>query len=80
MESRSKGMGSIDYQTDLVLTAEQLHRLGIKSSILSDAMMQDDVLLARLRAVVVGATSLFQHLYRLAALCRSSEYEYHIVL
>jgi hypothetical protein len=73
-------MGSIDYQTDLMLTAEQLHRLGIKSSILSDAMMQDDVLFARLRTVIVGGASLFQHLYRLAALRRSSEYEYHVVL
>ena len=57
----------------------------------TDAIVQGDVLLASLGAIIIGmalgtlhetfvslaASALFQHLYRLAALCRSSEYQYH---
>ena len=72
-------MGCIDDQTDIMFTTERQHPLCIERSVYPLPMMQGDVLLTRLRAVIIGVTPLFQHFYSLSALCRSSEYQYHLI-
>ena len=51
VELRGKGMCRIDHQTDLVGMDERRHRLGIHRPVDMPAMLQREVLLARLRAI-----------------------------
>ena len=79
MQQRRKGMGSINYQTDVMHTTEQTHRLTIQRSINALTMMQRDVLLARLGTIIIGGATLFQHLCGLTTFRRPSKYQYHIL-
>ena len=79
MQQRRKGMGSINYQTDVMLTTEQTHRLTIQRTINALTMMQRDVLLARLGTIIIGGATLFQYLCGLTSLCCTSEYQYHFL-
>ena len=72
-------MGCIYDNADALFTTERLHRLSIECPIYPLPMMQGDVLLTCLRAVIIGITTLFQHFHSLAALSRSSEYQYHLI-
>ncbi len=72
-------MGSIDNQSDAVLTTELTHRLTIQRTINALTMMQRDVLLARLGTIIIGGATLFQHLCGLATFRRPSKYQYHIL-
>ena len=70
-------MGSIHDKSDVVLLTENMHRRCIKCAVQTNAMMQRNVLLASLRAVVIGVASLFQHLNSFTAFRCTSEYQYH---
>ena len=70
-------MGSIHDEPYLMLTDEQLHRLAVQCAIDALTIVQRDVLLTRLGAVVIDVTALFQHLHGLTPFRRSSEYQYH---
>ena len=78
MELRGERVCCIYDETDAVFTAEHLHRLSIECPVYALPMMQGDVLFSRLRAVIIGIATLFQHFHSLAPLSRSSEYKYHI--
>ena len=77
MQTFGKGMGGVDEQADLMFAAEQFHGSLVHSAIDAQTMLQAELLLTRLRAVVIRLASLFQHLSRLAALCGSAEYQDH---
>ena len=53
MELGSKGMGCIHHQTDIVLTTEVLHSFSIQRTIDALPMMKGQVLLSRLRTIIV---------------------------
>ena len=72
-------MGSIHYQTDGVLLTERPHCLAIKRTIHALSVVQRDVLLTRLGAVVKDLAALLQHLHSLAAFRRTSENQYHAI-
>ena len=70
-------MGSIHDETDGVLLTKRLHCLTVQRTVNALSVVQRDVLLARLSAIVKGFTRFLQHLHSLAALRRTSEYQYH---
>ena len=74
---RCKGMGCIDDETDVMLLTKRTHRLLIKGTIQTNAVMQGNILLTCLGAVIIGIASLFQHFHSLTAFRRSSKYEYN---
>ena len=80
VEAVSEGVGCIDDEADVAGTAEGLHGFGIERSVDASAMLQREVLLARLRAVKIGRACLFEHFCGLAAFRGSAEYQYHDAL
>ena len=72
-----KGMGGIHQQPYGMLTAEGGHRLRVHGAVEPSSMVQRQLLLSRLRRVVIGRAALFQHLHGLASLRCSSKKQYH---
>ena len=77
MQRRSKRMGSIHHQPYRMLTDKLPHSLTIHRPVRAHTVMQRQLLLARLCAVIIAITSFFQHLCRPATFRRPAEYQYH---
>ena len=77
MQVLSKRMGSINNQTNAVLTTTGNHLWHLHASRQMDAMHQFYLLPVAASRIIIGGASLLQHLHSLTALRRSSEYQYH---
>ena len=75
VQSLGKGVGGIDKETHVMLATECHHLRHVHRAADGHAVVERNILFARLRAVVERLTGLLQHLHGLAALCRASEYE-----
>lgn len=75
-----KGVGSVNNQTDSVLTTAVYHLRHLHASCQMDAMHQVYFLPIRTGRIVIGAASLFKYLYGPAAFRCSSKYQNHLVV
>ena len=77
MQLAGEGVGGIDDEADAMPADEGSHCLCIHRPVNARAVMKRQQLLTRLRTVIIGVASLFEHLSRLAPFRRSTKYEYH---
>jgi hypothetical protein len=70
-------MGGIHDQSDGMLTAKRQHRPAVHRTVDALAVLRRQILLARLRTIIIRRAALVEHLHRPAAFRRSSEYQYH---
>ena len=77
MQVFCKRMGSIHNEADIMLLTTGNHLRHFHTSRQMNTMYKVDFLPIAASRIIIGGASLFQYLYGLTALRRSSEYQYH---